>query len=86
MQYETTGPLPYNVIGDEDCLYLNVYTNRLGHKRPVMFYIHGGGFVEGTGNHWMYGEDYFVTSDMVLVTVNFRLGPMGTEIDRLPFT
>lgn len=77
-QLETVGPKPYYPIGGEDCLYLNVYTNAIGHKRPVMFYIHGGGFVEGTANDCLYGEDYLITADMVLVSVNFRLGPMGT--------
>ncbi|XP_058805462.1 esterase FE4-like [Phymastichus coffea] len=76
-QYQTSGPRPWKVIGNEDCLYLNVYTNAIAHKRPVMFYIHGGGFVEGSGNHWIYGEDYFVTMDLLLVSVNYRLGPLG---------
>lgn len=70
------GQPPFDVIGGEDCLYLNVYTNSIGHKKPVMFYIHGGMFVEGNGNI-LYGEDYFVSLDLVIVFVNYRLGPLG---------
>lgn len=65
------------VIGSEDCLYLNVYTRALGGKRPVMYFVHGGGFVEGSANDYIYNQDYFMTTDVVLVTVNFRLGAMG---------
>lgn len=63
--------------GSEDCLYLNVYTNSLRPKRPVMVYIHGGSFVAGTTNRDMYREDYLVTQDIVLVFINYRLGPLG---------
>ncbi|OXU30587.1 hypothetical protein TSAR_010233 [Trichomalopsis sarcophagae] len=78
MQYESDGPKPWGIIGSEDCLYLNVYTNSMTErKRPVMYYIHGGGFVEDSGNDCIYREDYLVTMDMVLVSVNYRLGPMG---------
>ena len=77
LQYRTDGPKPYEIIGDEDCLYLNVYTNTIGKKRPVLFFIHGGAFLEGAGNDCIYREDYFVSADIVLVSVNFRLGPFG---------
>lgn len=69
---------PFDAIGSEDCLYINVYTNAIGHKRPVMFYIYGGAFLEGNGND-LYKEDYFVSMDVVLVFVNYRLGPLGNE-------
>lgn len=36
-------------------------------KRAVMFYIHGGGFVEGSGNDDFYGPDFFLNEDVVLV-------------------
>ncbi|PSN48039.1 hypothetical protein C0J52_09101 [Blattella germanica] len=68
--------------GEEDCLYLNVYTPKLPRDcndfpKAVMVWIHGGGFAIGDGNAWMYGPDYLVAEDIVLVTVNYRLGPMG---------
>ncbi len=66
------------VVGSENCLYLNVYTRTLErNKRPVMFFVHGGGFVEGSANDYLYNQDYFMTTDVVLVSVNFRLGAMG---------
>ncbi|XP_014212729.1 esterase FE4-like [Copidosoma floridanum] len=78
MQNDTVeGPKSRGIYGGEDCLYLNVYTNAMGHKRPVMVFIHGGGFVEGSGNELFYRQDYLVTKDIVMVCINFRLGPLG---------
>ncbi|XP_077282716.1 juvenile hormone esterase-like isoform X3 [Temnothorax americanus] len=67
------------IIGDEDCLYLNVYTTDLNpaEKRAVMVWIHGGGFFTGSGNAIIYGPDYIVQKDVVLVTLNYRLGVLG---------
>uniref|UniRef100_A0A1Y1L4R3 Carboxylic ester hydrolase n=1 Tax=Photinus pyralis TaxID=7054 RepID=A0A1Y1L4R3_PHOPY len=69
--------LPY--MGDENCLFLNVYTPQLttsdSRSFAVMIFIHGGGFVCGTGNS--YGPDYLLDEDIVLVTFNYRLGPLG---------
>ncbi|XP_055676742.1 venom carboxylesterase-6 [Lutzomyia longipalpis] len=68
--------------GDEDCLFLNIYTpelpNRTRHPQlPVMVWIHGGGFAFGSGNSFLYGPDYLVAEGIVLVTINYRLGPLG---------
>ncbi|XP_029165265.1 esterase B1-like [Nylanderia fulva] len=67
------------LIGDEDCLYLNVFTNDINpsKKRPVMVWIHGGGFFVGSGDSSFYGPDYIVQKDVVLVTLNYRLGVLG---------
>jgi len=67
-------------VGDEDCLYLNVYTTKIEllKKRPVMVWIHGGGYLLGSGNADFYGPDYIVPKDVVLVTLNYRLGVLGT--------
>lgn len=67
-------------VGDEDCLYLNVYTTDIKPltKRPVMVWIHGGGFFMGSGNAELYGPDYIVQKDVVLITLNYRLGVLGT--------
>ncbi|GLG98111.1 Esterase E4 [Gryllus bimaculatus] len=63
--------------GCEDCLFLNVYTPTLpqtGAKPlPVMFWVHGGGFVFGAGNADVYGPDYLMEEGVVLVTINYRL-------------
>ncbi|CAG5055739.1 unnamed protein product [Parnassius apollo] len=68
------------VVGDEDCLKLNVYTpiSRQSNKLlPVMVYIHGGCFFEGTGTAFLYGADYFVEHDVVFVGISYRLNVEG---------
>jgi len=63
----------------EDCLYLNVYTPRAdGGKRPVLFWIHGGGFTGGSGAQALYdGGRLAERGDVVVVTINYRLGALG---------
>ncbi|KAJ8707770.1 hypothetical protein PYW07_011447 [Mythimna separata] len=64
--------------GDENCLFLNVYTPNLdGEFLPVMIYIHGGAFKFGSGNSNFYGADYLVEKDVVVVTLNYRCGVLG---------
>ncbi|XP_062123471.1 esterase B1-like [Drosophila sulfurigaster albostrigata] len=67
------------VDGAEDCLYLNVYTNNLNSAkpRPVMIWIHGGGFLTGEATREWYGPDYLIKEDVVLVTIQYRLGALG---------
>ncbi|XP_014614861.1 PREDICTED: juvenile hormone esterase-like isoform X2 [Polistes canadensis] len=67
------------VIGSDDCLYLNVYTprNELSAKLAVMVWIHGGCFYMGSGNDDMYKPDYIIRKDIILVTINYRLGILG---------
>ncbi|XP_035450696.2 juvenile hormone esterase-like [Spodoptera frugiperda] len=68
-----------NVTGDEDCLFLNVYTPTLTPETPlpVMFFIHGGYYVTGSGNDDRFGPDFLMDRDVVLVTINYRLGVLG---------
>jgi para-nitrobenzyl esterase len=64
----------------EDCLHLNVWTpgTGVGHKRPVMFWLHGGGFTSGSGGFAIYdGTSLAAKHDMVVVTVNHRLTAFG---------
>ena len=63
----------------EDCLYLNVYTPRAdGARRPVLFWIHGGGFTGGSGSQALYdGGPLAARGDVVVVTINYRLGALG---------
>ncbi|KAF9806144.1 hypothetical protein SFRURICE_016343, partial [Spodoptera frugiperda] len=70
--------------GDEDCLFLNVYTPALPDKMSgynpklaVMVWIHGGAFAMGSGNAFLYGPDHLVGAGVVLVTLNYRLGALG---------
>lgn len=65
-------------VGQEDCLYLNVYSPKTDKKLlPVMFWIHGGGFSWGDSRTGNFGPDYFMDKDVVLVTINYRLGILG---------
>lgn len=78
-----------NVIGEEDCLTLNVWTPQ-GYtpedQRPVVVFIHGGGNIIGSasqsilpnGDAKIYNGQYFAENqDVVLVTIQYRLGPLG---------
>jgi len=64
---------------DEDCLNLNVFTPAAdGAKRPVLFWIHGGGFTHGAGYEPLYNGGPLATrGDVVVVTINYRLGALG---------
>ncbi len=70
-----------NVIGSEDCLYLNIIAPadiKTDEKLPVMFWIHGGGNSIGyKGNRAYNGENLVSNGRVILVTVNYRLGPLG---------
>ena len=62
----------------EDCLYLNVWTAaKANDKRPVMVWIHGGALTRGTGATPTYNGTAFAKKGVVLVTINYRLGPLG---------
>lgn len=75
-QYNILGDTPF---GSEDCLYLNIYTPDIKPTKPfpVMVWIHGGGFVWGSGNDDMYGPDFLIRHDVILVTFNYRLEALG---------
>lgn len=64
---------------DEDCLYLNVWTPNLDRdkKLPVMFWIHGGGMTVGSGAMPFYHGGTLAEGGAVVVTINYRLGPLG---------
>ncbi|XP_059614573.1 venom carboxylesterase-6-like [Phlebotomus argentipes] len=74
--------------GDEDCLFLNVYTSHIGEEEnlPVFVHFHGGGFTYGSGTFFS-PERMFHRHKLVFVTVNYRLGPLGflsTEDEVVP--
>jgi para-nitrobenzyl esterase len=64
---------------DEDCLFLNVFTPGADDaRRPVMVWIHGGGFTNGSGQLPYYdGTRLARHGDVVVVTINYRLGVLG---------
>ncbi|XP_017765621.1 PREDICTED: venom carboxylesterase-6-like, partial [Eufriesea mexicana] len=66
------------ITGDEDCLYVNIYAPIRNGKNtllPVIFWIHGGAYLFGSGNDM--NETLIMDRNVVLVTVNYRLGPFG---------
>ncbi|CAG4974645.1 unnamed protein product [Colias eurytheme] len=68
------------IVGIRDCLHLNIYVpNKASsrHRLPVLVWIHGGGFEFGFSGRYLYGPKYIVRNDVILVTLNYRLGPYG---------
>ncbi len=61
----------------EDCLLLNVWAPVGAAKAPVMVWFHGGGFTGGSGSTPWYDGTRLATRGVVVVTVNYRLGPLG---------
>lgn len=65
----------------EDCLRLNVWTPSIddGKKRPVLFWIHGGGFTAGSSQELpsYHGENLSKKGDVVVVSINHRLNILG---------
>jgi para-nitrobenzyl esterase len=59
----------------EDCLQLNVFAPKGAKKAPVMVWIHGGSHRAGAG--WVFDGSAFARDGVVLVTINYRLGPLG---------
>ncbi|KAK9719044.1 Carboxylesterase family [Popillia japonica] len=72
---------PNTITGTEDCLYLNVFIPELpsvnAAKKPVMVYIHGGGFFAGSASSMLAGPEFIMTQDVVLVSIHYRLGVFG---------
>lgn len=67
------------VVGSEDCLFLNIFTKETKPKKlqPVLVYIHGGGFNAGSSSIDSLGPDHLLLADVVVVTMNYRLGALG---------
>lgn len=72
-EYLIEGPV------SEDCLYLNVWTpaGKAGAKLPVLYWIHGGGFVSGGASVPIYDGAALAAQGVVVVTVNYRVGIYG---------
>ena len=73
-----------NCMTSEDCLYLNIFvpdrrntgSNLSSRNLSVMVFIHGGGFIAGSGNKFL-GDHLALIGDVILVTLNYRLGAFG---------
>jgi para-nitrobenzyl esterase len=73
---------PFKAGVSEDCLYLNVWTSSLPRPasrvpRPVLVWIHGGGFWAGFGGEERHSGARLAQKGAVVVTLNYRLGPLG---------
>ena len=74
IQYGETGA---GIIGEEDCLFINVFIPRLPNVAatlPVMVWVHGGGFMFGNGN---LNPFHLLNKEVIVVSMNYRLGLMG---------
>ncbi|XP_045782974.1 esterase FE4-like [Maniola jurtina] len=68
------------IVGTLDCLQLNIYvpaTASSRNKLPVLVWIYGGGFSLGFASRYLYGPKYLIRHDVILVTLNYRVGPYG---------
>ncbi|NOW47519.1 para-nitrobenzyl esterase [Novosphingobium sp. SG751A] len=79
MQVYQANPLPPGSEHSEDCLYLNVWRPAgEARKLPVLVWIYGGGFVNGSASRWIYAGDRLARRGVMLVSFNYRLGRFGT--------
>jgi para-nitrobenzyl esterase len=78
VQHQPYGDIdPFTAGISEDCLYLNVTTQSTSGRRPVMVWIHGGGFFAGFGGEERHNGSVLARKGVVVVTINYRLGPFG---------
>ncbi|KAI0088264.1 Alpha/Beta hydrolase protein [Irpex rosettiformis] len=76
----TTGNGDAGGAGSEDCLKLNIYaplSAKSGDKLPVLFYIHGGGYVYGNPANWPFNHWIHQFPDVVVVSIYYRLDSLG---------
>lgn len=62
---------------DENAFVLNIWTNSTEGKKPVLVFIHGGGFTYGSGTTPLYNGKHLASKGIVVVTINYRLGVAG---------
>uniref|UniRef100_A0A182QSA5 Carboxylic ester hydrolase n=1 Tax=Anopheles farauti TaxID=69004 RepID=A0A182QSA5_9DIPT len=77
MQWSHTIPEKDKLFGEEDCLYMNVYSTTLDAEAglPTLFYIHGGAFMFGGGG--FFSPKHVLRTPKIVVTFNYRVGPLG---------
>ena len=61
----------------DDAFVLNIWTSGTEEKKPVLVFLHGGGFTYGSGTTPLYHGKYLAAKGIVVVTVNYRLGIAG---------
>lgn len=70
-EFVVSGPV------SDDCLFLNIWAPNRVRGAPILFWIHGGGFVSGSGSLPIYDGGAFARQGVIVVTVNYRLGEAG---------
>merc|ERR1719369_428358 len=76
MQWDVSVYPEYGIVGSEDCLFLNIHTPVTeGQSLPVLVFFHGGGMMLGAGDQYM--PHFLMDHQVIVVTVNFRLGLLG---------
>ncbi|ERL91224.1 hypothetical protein D910_08561 [Dendroctonus ponderosae] len=82
------GFLGFTFAGQEDCLYINVYTPDINASGlPVLVWIHGGSFLLSNSSYAQFAPDFFLEQDLVFVSFNYRMGVFGflsTEDEACP--
>ncbi|XP_001647975.3 cholinesterase 2 [Aedes aegypti] len=71
---------PTQVLGEEDCLFLNVYSPEGANDTSlfaVLVFIHGGSFTIGSAGYDVHGVDLLIGNNIVIVTINYRLDVLG---------
>lgn len=61
----------------EDCLFLNIWAPADARNAPVLVWIHGGSLINGAGSEAFYDGARFAQSGVIVVSINYRLGPLG---------
>lgn len=76
------------LIGEEDCLYLNIYTPVLDKeaRKAVMVWFHPGVWNSGLSSDILFGPDFLIEDDVLVVTVSFRLGALGKSLEHKRLT
>lgn len=69
-------------LGIENCLHLTVYTRDFepDKLKPVMVWFHGGAFISGSNTKETYNPEYLLRHDVVVITLNYRLGIFGMQL------
>jgi para-nitrobenzyl esterase len=79
MQVGVSMPGETAPLVSEDCLYLNIWTPaKTAHEHlPVIVWIYGGGYINGSASMPLYWGDRLAQKDVIVVTIAYRLGPLG---------
>ncbi|CRK99832.1 CLUMA_CG013140, isoform A [Clunio marinus] len=77
--YFSVNPMTRKVEGQEDAGIVSIHTPYLNPSKPlpVAVFIHGGGFQYAHGESDIFGSDYLLQKDIIFVSINYRVGPLG---------